>query len=105
MKVNVQCISKNERMEGNKSVADITLSPIQANLSSTGAIGAVVGTPNAPTATDGLQEYKEVQYNLNGALSFTVRDESTIQDFKVGSIYEISVDVKTPEVSSSKSAK
>lgn len=98
MKINVQCTSKNERLEGNSTIADITLSPVgDTALGTQSAAGAVVGTPNAPqtNTTENLQQTQQVQYNMNGALSFVIRDEEEAQNFKVGQRYTITVGVES----------
>lgn len=99
MKVTVQCTSKNERLEGNATIADVTLSPT-ANMMNNPmyATGSAMGTPNAPqqpvSNPDGTPQQAEVpQFTLNGALSFTVRDQEQAQTFRVGQSYEINVDV------------
>jgi len=110
MNLQVQCISKTERMEGQEIVADVALQPYYETVQ-TGemyAQGAQVGTPNAPQQQ--VQVPQQAKIVLNGGFTLQIRDQEEAKRYSVGGIYSINFGVNeakaesTPKTGSNKTA-
>ncbi len=86
--VNVVCIGKNARLEGEKIVTDITFQPEPAG---SPAGGAQMGVPD-PNAQGGLTEVKETIYTLtSGGFSINVKDSKVADTYQIGEVYPFGV--------------
>jgi hypothetical protein len=96
MNLQVQCVSKTERMEGQDVVADVTLQPYNDNTQTdVYAQGAQVGTPNAPQQQPQAPELPKMI--LNGAFTLQIRDEEEAKKYSVGKVYTVNFGLKDVE--------
>jgi len=97
MDLQVQCISKTERMEGQNVVADVALQPYTSNVPTpmAAAPGAQIGTPNAPAPADAQAPATPPTMTISGGFTLQIRDAEEAARYKVGQVYTINLGVSS----------
>jgi hypothetical protein len=80
-KLTLKCIRKTETLEGENSVAEVTLQPENT-------IASNMMNPNAEANPAPVEPQK---FFMNGAMTFTVRDQEEADAYKIGQSYDIAI--------------
>jgi hypothetical protein len=84
----VQCITKNQRLEGRDTVTDVSFMPFSSQVTQPMyAQGAVIGTPNAPQPRHEEAEPEQPGVILNSGFGLTIRDKDEAEKYEVGKLY------------------
>ncbi len=93
MKLLFQCTRRNESLNGEQLLVELTMSPVNAEPHNYG-IGAAIGTPNAPNPMNQRQDVFRANpsaFNIN--LSGTSEE---LAAYQVGKTYSFTLDVEKP---------
>lgn len=98
--IKFQCTGKNESLNGEQKIVQVTFSPYGQGVSPTVATyapGAAIGTPNAPQHS--VQPENSIQYNASAFTATFIGDVKDAEQYTVGSLYEFTLNQATVEKS------